>query len=137
KGTQIVAVAGTVTDGTSRAYTDLAEVPADSELWSLLGSVADGLSLALVPVKIATVDAVYRETDDDIRRWRDGGAVAINMGAGPVRRSRSPSVRFLRPARRFRRSDSAPGAPSTSVARQQLASRSRTFCADSSSSGDG
>jgi purine-nucleoside phosphorylase len=84
KGTQIVAIAGTVTDGTSRAYTDLAEVPADRELSSLLAGVAESLNFAVVPVTIATVDALYRETADDVRRWCGGGAVAINMETAPL-----------------------------------------------------
>jgi len=84
RGTQIVAVTGTVTDGTSRAYTDLAEVTGDATLSSLLVHVARDLNIELLPVKVATVDALYRETDADVRRWRAGGAVAINMETAPL-----------------------------------------------------
>ena len=84
KGTQIVAAAGTVTDGTSRAYTDLAEVTGDASLSSLLAGIGRDLDVPVIPVKVATVDALYRETEDDVRRWREGGAVAINMETAPL-----------------------------------------------------
>lgn len=84
KGTQIVAAAGTVTDGTSRAYTDLTEVTGDASLALLLARVGQDLNVEVIPVKVATVDALYRETEVDVRRWRDGGAVAINMETAPL-----------------------------------------------------
>jgi len=84
KGSQIVASAGTVTDGTSRSYTDLTEVTGDGSLSSLLARVSQDLNVEVIPVKVATVDALYRETEDDVRRWRDGGAAAINMETAPL-----------------------------------------------------
>jgi len=84
KGTQIVASAGTVTDGTSRAYTDLTEVTGDASLLSLFARVGRDLNVEVTPVKVATVDALYRETEDDVRRWRDVGAAAINMETAPL-----------------------------------------------------
>jgi len=84
KGTQVVASAGIVTDGTSRAYTTRDEVPADAELMTALGEAAVARGIDLVPVKAATVDALYRETPDDVRAWLDRGAHAINMETAPL-----------------------------------------------------
>jgi len=84
KGTQIVAPAGVVTDGTSRAYTAAGEVAADPGLGAALRAVADRLGVPLVPVTVATVDALYRETPADARRWLDLGARAVNMETAPL-----------------------------------------------------
>jgi uridine phosphorylase len=84
KGAQIVASSGVVTDGTSRAYTSAAEVAPDFGLVSALATVATDLGIALRPVKVATVDALYRETPADVRRWLALGAEAINMETAPL-----------------------------------------------------
>jgi len=84
KGTQIVAASGTVTDGTSRAYTQRDEVAADPGLMAEVGTAAAGLGIEVTPVRVATVDALYRETPDDVRRWLAGGARAINMETVPL-----------------------------------------------------
>ena len=84
KGTQVLATAGVATDGTSRAYTTRAEVPADSGLAASLAEAAATRGIDLVPVKIATVDALYRETPDDVRGWLGRGARAINMETAPL-----------------------------------------------------
>ncbi len=84
KGTQIVGVSGVVTDGTSRAYTDAAEIAADAGLTAALGAVAARLGVEVAPARIAAVDALYRETPDDVRRWLDRGAHAINMETPPL-----------------------------------------------------
>jgi uridine phosphorylase len=84
KGTQVVASAGVVTDGTSRVYTTRDEVPADAGLLAALGEAAATRGIDVVPVKVATVDALYRETPDDVREWLRRGARAINMETAPL-----------------------------------------------------
>ncbi len=83
KGTQITATTGIVTDGTSRAYTEADEVGADPELYGALQSVEGNPGVDVIPVRVATVDAVYRETDADIQKWLGRGAQAINMETTP------------------------------------------------------
>ena len=84
KGTQIVAESGLATDGTTRAYTSAAEAVADAELAAALLTTATRMGIAVVPVKIATVDALYRETSADVQRWVGLGAQAINMETTPL-----------------------------------------------------
>jgi uridine phosphorylase len=84
KGTQIVAESGLTTDGTSRAYTDAAEAMVDAALAATLVATATRLNIPLMPVKIATVDALYRETPSDVHRWVGLGAHAINMETTPL-----------------------------------------------------
>ena len=84
KGTQIVAESGLATDGTSRAYTIAAEAVADARLSATLVATATRLGIAVWPVKIATVDALYRETPADVQRWVGLGAQAVNMETTPL-----------------------------------------------------
>ena len=84
KGTQIVAESGLATDGTSRAYTSAAEAAADAGLAATLVDTATRLGIAVVSVKIATVDALYRETPSDVQCWVGLGAQAINMETAPL-----------------------------------------------------
>jgi uridine phosphorylase len=83
KGTQIVASAGIVTDGTSRAYTTRDESAAEPALCATVQAIGEKSDIAITPVKIATVDAVYRETDAAVQSWLDKGAQAINMETTP------------------------------------------------------
>ena len=84
KGTQIVASTAIVTDGTSRAYTDLDAVSGDAELTAAVAAVAAEAATPVEAVPIATVDALYRETVADVARWRAAGARAINMESAPL-----------------------------------------------------
>ena len=84
KGTQIVAARGLVTDGTSRAYTSAADVGPDAGLAATLATTATALGVAMTPVTVATVDALYRETPAAVRRWLALGAEAINMETAPL-----------------------------------------------------
>jgi uridine phosphorylase len=84
KGQQVMATTGVVTDGTSRAYTRLDEVSADTGLATALQAAAARLGIDVQPVTVATVDALYRETPDDVRSWLDRGARAINMETAPL-----------------------------------------------------
>ena len=84
KGSQVVASAGIATDGTSRAYTTLDEAPAGAGLVAEVEAAAAGLGVPVAPVRVATVDALYRETREDVRRWLERGAHAINMETAPL-----------------------------------------------------
>ena len=84
KGTQVVASTGLATDGTSRAYTAHPEVPGDPGLIDVLGVVASRLGVALATARVATVDALFRETAEDVQRWLALGAQAINMETTPL-----------------------------------------------------
>ena len=84
KGTQVVASTAIATDGTSHAYTKAGELPVDVELYAALETAVDELDADVIPVKIATVDAVYRETEDAVRQWLSQGAQAINMETSPL-----------------------------------------------------
>lgn len=84
KCSQIVAAKGLVTDGTSRAYTKADSVSADSELIEMLLSIEDNLKREVIPVTIATIDAIYQETDVAVREWVNLGAQAINMETTPL-----------------------------------------------------
>ena len=83
KGTQVVASSGIVTDGTSRAYTSEQLVSANAELSSAVQVVSDRLGIPVAIVRVATVDAVYRETDEAVQLWLSSGAQAINMETTP------------------------------------------------------
>jgi uridine phosphorylase len=84
KGTQIFAATGVVTDGTSPSYTTEGEVAADAGLVTALTTAAAALGIDVSPVVVATVDALFRETPDDVRRWLARGARAINMETAPL-----------------------------------------------------
>ena len=84
KGTQVVASTAIVTDGTSRAHTEASDLPADGELYAALEAVVDELGADVIPVRIATVDAVYRETEGAVQQWLSQGAQTINMETSPL-----------------------------------------------------
>jgi len=84
KGTQTVASRGLVTDGTSRFYTKADSVNADPELLGVVQSVVKDLKHEVIAVTIATVDAIYQETDNAVREWVNLGAQAINMETTPL-----------------------------------------------------
>jgi len=79
KGTQIVGARGVAIDGTTRAYTAAEIVEPDAGLLASVRAVAAAQGVALVPARLAGVDALYRETPDDVRRWRALDVEAINM----------------------------------------------------------
>ena len=84
QGTPILAASGLATDGTSLAYTGCDQVGPDPDLRALLAEVEEPLDLGRTPVSIATVDAVYRETEIAVSKWRARGAEAINMETTPL-----------------------------------------------------
>ena len=77
-------LSGLTTDGTSRAYTSANEAVADAGLAAALVATATRVGIAVVPVKIATVDALFCETPADVHRWVALGAQAINMETTPL-----------------------------------------------------
>lgn len=80
KYSQVAAVSGLVTDGTSRAYTTSEKVDADSGLVKMMEVV----SPAVLPVTVATVDALYMETPAAVKQWAGLGAQAVNMETTPL-----------------------------------------------------
>ncbi len=82
KCAHIVASKGLVTDGTSRAYTKVSSVDADDKLLNIL--LSSKSNYEIVPVNIATVDAIYQETDIAVQEWTNLGAQAINMETTPL-----------------------------------------------------
>ena len=84
KGTQIVAADAVVTDGTSRAYTTAARVASDPALLTMVRAVADRQGILLEPVSVVTIDALYRESPDDVRRWLAVGGQVVNMETSPL-----------------------------------------------------
>jgi len=79
KGTQVVGARAVVIDGTTRAYTAADAVDPDPALLAAVRALAERQGVALAPARLAGVDALYRETPDDVRRWLDLGVEAINM----------------------------------------------------------
>jgi len=79
KGTQIVGASGVVTDGTARAYTTAESIDPDPGLLALVQRLAERQGIPLAAARLAGVDALYRETPDDVRRWLGLGVEAINM----------------------------------------------------------
>lgn len=79
KGMQIVGAEGVAVDGTARAYTTSERVVPDTDLLAAVHAVAQRQGVALASARVAGVDALYRETPDDVRRWRGLGVDAINM----------------------------------------------------------
>jgi uridine phosphorylase len=84
KGQQFVAKSGLITDGTSRIYCpNSSESKADPELMDLAINVGKSLSHDIKQVTAATVDAVYRETEELLSNLRSQGAQVINMEISP------------------------------------------------------
>jgi uridine phosphorylase len=79
KGAQIVGGRAPVLDGTTRAYTSAEAVDPDAGLLAAVRGVAERQGVPLAVPRIAGVDALYRETPDDVRRWLGLGVEAINM----------------------------------------------------------
>lgn len=84
KGQQFVASSGLTTDGTSRIYCpDLKEIKAEPELVNLVMDVGRNLSHDIKQVTVATVDALYQETEELFSVWRNEGAQVVNMEITP------------------------------------------------------
>ena len=83
RSTQIVATAALTTDGTSRAYVDEAEVCVNPAIYAAIQRAERAHSWRLRGVKVATIDAIYRETDTMIRVLAGRGAETVNMEVTP------------------------------------------------------
>ncbi|MCJ7548548.1 MAG: hypothetical protein MUQ30_02575 [Anaerolineae bacterium] len=80
KGSQVVAPTALLTDGTSKAYSsDETEITGDPLLCSLALSAGQSLSTKVTSVRTVTTDAIYRETEADVRTWREWGGQVVNM----------------------------------------------------------
>jgi uridine phosphorylase len=84
RGTQIVVTSALTTDGTSRAYTDETEMHVAPGIDAAIQQAEAGHSWCLRPVRAATIDAIYRETDGLIRSLVEQGAQVINMEVAPL-----------------------------------------------------
>lgn len=84
RGTQIVATSALTTDGTSRAYTDEAEEHVASGIYAAIQQTEREHPWRLRPVRVATIDAIYRETDVLIRSLVEQGAQVVNMEVTPL-----------------------------------------------------
>lgn len=79
KGAHALASESLALDGASRAYcSDLVLLP-DSGLIERAMQTADALGIELNGMRMATTDAIYRETPDLVERWKQLGAKAVNM----------------------------------------------------------
>lgn len=79
KGSQVVARTALLTDGTSNAYSDRTEISGNPLLCSLAQSAGQSLSTKVTPVRTVTTDAIYRETEADVRSWRARGGQVVNL----------------------------------------------------------
>jgi purine-nucleoside phosphorylase len=85
RGRQFVVSRALPTDGASRHYLEdgAAEAGPDPRLLSIADSLAPFAFLDVRRVTAATVDAIYRETPENVRGWREMGAGVINMEITP------------------------------------------------------
>jgi uridine phosphorylase len=79
QGRQVVAQTALLTDGTSKAYSDELEIKANPLLCTLALSAGQSLLTKVYPVRTVTTDAIYRETEAEVRIWRARGGQVVNM----------------------------------------------------------
>jgi uridine phosphorylase len=79
KRSLVIAGSALVTDGTSRYYTDAPAVLPDQELLGIASEAARRLSLPFRQARVATVDAIYRETDALVAALAREGAEMLTM----------------------------------------------------------
>jgi len=82
-GNIMVAESGICSDGTSKEYTEDAEVPADQGMLASIMNIAKGYSIELKPGKVWTTDALYREYPSKIATWQSAGARFCNLETSP------------------------------------------------------
>lgn len=79
KGSFVVAETALPTDGTSRAYGADAMLHADAPLVRAAQAAAERADAAMTPVTAATVDALYRETQELVDAMRGQGGQILNL----------------------------------------------------------
>jgi purine-nucleoside phosphorylase len=84
RGTQVIAASALTTDGTSRAYTDAVEMHVNPDIYAVIQQAERAHPWHLRPVKVATIDAIYRETDSLIQTLAEHGAEVVNMEITPL-----------------------------------------------------
>jgi uridine phosphorylase len=82
--TQIVATSALTTDGTSRAYASETEVHVNPAIYAAVQRAERVHPWHLRPVRVATIDAIYRETDTLLRALAERGAETVNMEIAPL-----------------------------------------------------
>lgn len=82
RGDQIFASFAFPTDGTSKIY-KCGHLEPDNIYIDFIKLVEKKLSCKIKEIKIATIDALYRETEDYILSLKKDGAQAINMETSP------------------------------------------------------
>jgi uridine phosphorylase len=82
-GQQVIASAAIPNDGVSRAYNQKERIAADPSLETLAIQAITSLPCEFNRVTVATVDALYRETEEAVAGWREQGAQIINMETSP------------------------------------------------------
>jgi len=80
RGRLLAGALALATDGTSQAYGDEKTILPDA---SLLQQATVSGSHDVVPVTVATVDALYRETHQLIEMYKSRGAQVVNMETSP------------------------------------------------------
>jgi uridine phosphorylase len=77
KGSQIVAIKGLVSDGTSKSYIkDKLLIGCNNELLDIL---RDNVKYKILEVCAANIDALYRETHELIKCYQSEGAEVVNL----------------------------------------------------------
>lgn len=79
QGSIVVADVALPTDGTSRAYGATSRLSPDVSLVETAIETARGIDCDLRPVTAATVDALYRETEELVEDLRGQGAQIVNL----------------------------------------------------------
>ena len=82
-GQQVIVSLAIPNDGVSRAYGQKETIAVDPNLESLAVQAIARLPCELKRVTVATVDALYRETEEAVAAWRERGAQIINMETSP------------------------------------------------------
>ena len=85
RGTQLMVRSALCNDGTSQVYhKDATSVGGSVTLRTRAQVAAQRLGHPLIEVSAATVDALYRETDELVSQWQAAGAEIINMESGAL-----------------------------------------------------
>jgi len=85
RGQQFIIDRALVTDGTSKAYVPQGALQCepDADLLDLASSIAQDRGSAISRVTGLTVDAIYRETKENVSTWRSMGGEVMNMEVTP------------------------------------------------------
>jgi uridine phosphorylase len=82
-GEMLIADRALCSDGTSREYTDDPGVYPSADLLELVEALAVQEGTAPLTGTVHTTDALYQESPDRVRRWREAGASFVNLETSP------------------------------------------------------